>query len=1261
MSTIPSSPPAIPQQLDPHQYTGIIHSIQRRSTDRASTGSISSNDANTTSTTPNTTSNNQQQLGLALANTGKDPATLLSDLDQDLRLSAQIGVALLEDKANLERRLATSEQANQKLLDRLTASVKESSQLQRRLEEAVGNLEQAESNNRALLIALEEDRKRISRLTADAARLTTAAAQLKNLTRSHEDMKQELVAEQRRSNAAEARVKKQSERVGEMEDRLRRAIEDLEEMRQDKVLRSRKSQEALSKVRLKLLASSVLGEGGVGNAADNAELLKLVESLANENELLRSESLELHEMLELSRDEQSGLRSAMANRSAFVEDVHEEPEEDELECEGEGDGEGHQRRPKLPSRGTLLSEVMMSPSVSTSFSDFDRPSSPASTNPTSFSRSWGRGLARTNSSRSTSPGRIGGLDDTLSRFGAVSFDPSVSRGPGTARRRGAAASQGMLSRSTGPVQQPSSASGVVPFGRGHSRRAMSMDVTSYGRRASGDLSHLMMDRPPTSPTISAPYSPSISGRPESIRSVATDDDARPRRSHHRPLSLSLGPSLFPLVPEDGQSPSPSSGSTFPNNTFTKRHRSSASVSMSVSRSTSSGGELPTNPSGLSLSSPTRKRTSRGFDDGNEEDRMHQGAKVLVTVDSATQTSPPPATPTNPRFGSRLRHDSPRGRGYGGLGVGARGISPSGGFETPPPSDLSVSEGDSQYGLGIAASASAAGLGAEGHRTTQALGSLIEHAAKLLVRVQSADVVTLEKRLKKQNLPGDVRHLAQANLKELVNDIEGIRTHFRRVLENERVSTKDSALSPESSQESHVLRRDFVSLVKLFRDLLFETSRLRSLVNRVQLEPSLASSLRELDTINSIDNEASKATSTAAGLLAPFSRLFNNVVGTTEEPVTPPPPVSTPRPSIRPIAKLTGSSAVTSAVVNVEFGSGAVRRAVASRPGEEGSPDLPSPSQRSQTSLTHKKSDNQVRRDLSSIFAGGLPAPRSPTGEPWVVVSNKARPTPSSNPLGCLLAAYRPAVSLSTTTNAVLDSFAQARPEPSEPTLLERQLRPRGLSDSSIRSTFIAHANPQHRLLSPATLALSSEGTSGDVVAQPISISIGSGPDGSSCPDLREQLTVLSTSMRKPSIAKLRKKDSRGSSLSRSHTEDPVDSEPPPPVPSLPISISASPKGIDFGGATHAHHHRLRGDGLGPVGSAPQGFGPAIVATPPPATSGSLFNNLSHWASRATGLSGVTGDASAPEDDGSRKGRTDEWTGPSSLGQRGDSWARRAGG
>jgi hypothetical protein len=53
------------------------------------------------------------------------------DLEADLRLAAELGQGLLREKTVLQQRLEAAEKGQQKLLDRLTSSVKENSQLQR--------------------------------------------------------------------------------------------------------------------------------------------------------------------------------------------------------------------------------------------------------------------------------------------------------------------------------------------------------------------------------------------------------------------------------------------------------------------------------------------------------------------------------------------------------------------------------------------------------------------------------------------------------------------------------------------------------------------------------------------------------------------------------------------------------------------------------------------------------------------------------------------------------------------------------------------------------------------------------------------------------------------------------------------------------------------------------------------------------------------------------------------------------------------------
>lgn len=372
-------------------------------------------------------------------------------------------------------------------------------------------------------------------------------------------------------------------------------------------------------------------------------------------------------------------------------------------------------------------------------------------------------------------------------------------------------------------------------------------------------------------------------------------------------------------------------------------------------------------------------------------------------------------------------------------------------------------------------------------------------------------------------------------------------------------------STESLTESLVVRKDFVALVKLFRDLLFETSRLRSLVNRIELEPTLAPSLRELDGMNVVDTErTTQSSSSAGGLLAPLSRMVGTFLG---EPNKAPILRQPSRPL--PTTKLTGSSGITSATVEVEFGKGATKQAVtvgSSNSGLASTSLQKSTSSRDsiaggQSTMNSSKSGSQVKRDLNNIFAGTT---KSTAAEPWVVLPS--RNTPSSNPFGRLLSNYRP--SKSSTAYAVLDSIPHRAPVDQGPqaTLLERTLRPRGLSDSSIRSTFIAHANPHHRIVSPATLALSSEVTiNGPTETKSILVS-----KTRSVGELKKELNSLSTSVisRKQSTNRLRSKPSSMAirSTSTSSTKSTTEFIPPLPIsnnnngnlsPTSPISISIS--------------------------------------------------------------------------------------------------------
>ncbi|GAA6059166.1 hypothetical protein JCM10212_005511 [Sporobolomyces blumeae] len=1036
--------------LPPQDYGRIVHSIHRRSIERG----LSENASMPWG------SKGDAGGGSPDARGGEG-----GSFEADLRLAAEIGQALLKEKTALQQRLESVERANQKLLDRLSTSVRENAQLQRRLEETVGNLEQADSSNRALLVSLEEDRKTISRLSADSGKLVATTATLKDLQRSYDDVRQELVSERKRSSAAEAKAKKIESRANELEDRMKIAIADLEEMRQDKVLRSRKSGDALAKARAKYARNSDDERSGPSISASTAadtkdniettELLKLVENLVTENNLLRSESMELHGLLESTREEQLDHRSPLVSQEV----VPEEDEDDVRRAENDEDDTPApfaQRRLSMLSAGSVPPESITSPSLSHSGFEFEPHRTPLSPNSLLYQRTGGASPFSSQTSELNRPFRSD--DDSASM--ATRLPTGVRRSNSQRGCRPPPAS----SHSTGMLS-----GGKLPFGRGrgHNRRSLSMDISSSMPAGQGPSPLVEPESAPTSPNPN--YSPST--RPASIFSNASEDpdsSIRPRR-HHRPLSLSLGPSLFPDVPEDD--------SARPLSPFTRsqgHRRRSSHTPLPVSESLGSA------PSGLSLSSPPKVHM--------DSTRRPPRERAPATSDCGTQTSPPASPRANPYSPlpsvsgpfstASTPHRSPHSTDYGR----SPSLSPK-----PAASRSHTSVSDvSEERLFEAHSATPGSTPFD--QRTAALGQLTEHVVKLLARLQAADVATQSKRLAKQNLPGgDVKHVASANLKDLVHEVDSMRDRFRRVLEQERAAVvrDPSNHALLHGAESLVSRREFVALVKLLRDLLFEASRLRSLVNRVQLDPSLASRLAELDDAQSVDDEISARPSIKnGGLLAPLSRLFGATLSPGEHPTLSNRSSSA---QLRASVKRGGSSAVSSATVNVEFGQGAVRASSTdpTPPRDQPAAMRPAP----------------PRRDLSSIFAGST---TRTTADPWVVLpasTDATAPTASRPmapvrtpglvsaastassylPFGRMLASYRPA--MSSTTNAVLDSIPHAprdnasTDEPA-PTLLERQLRPRGLSDSSIRSSFLAHgvANPHHRVLTPATLALSSEPT-----------------------------------------------------------------------------------------------------------------------------------------------------------------------------------------
>lgn len=386
--------------------------------------------------------------------------------------------------------------------------------------------------------------------------------------------------------------------------------------------------------------------------------------------------------------------------------------------------------------------------------------------------------------------------------------------------------------------------------------------------------------------------------------------------------------------------------------------------------------------------------------------------------------------------------------------------------------------------------------------------LVDHLAKILAKLRSADIPTLNKRLKKQNLPGDVAHLSRSTMRALGAEVADLRHLFRGIGEHGSLPS----------------RRDYTLLLKLLKDVFAELIDLQTIVNDVTIDPHLAKKLQRA-AYRDEEDEANKAKQ-GGGLgwiAAPITKFFVTPAGESEVPPDHSPARNgrpTERGRLQPTtikaSKQLASTSATTTHVSVEFGgTGIVRRATPAAPTTTTAtagpairdtlppspretiehPTVPPVPGQSDPSATlrvpkplHRSKSRANRNELLGIFAGAQ-RPVSPAGGPWHVVTGppgsgvngipKTIRAVSSTHFGDKLTKTHRSPEgrkrLPAAVDAVIDSSADqlqgADPasieEPVPAPLLERQLRPRGLSDSSIRSTFHSHAPPEASLVTPS--------------------------------------------------------------------------------------------------------------------------------------------------------------------------------------------------
>lgn len=337
--------------------------------------------------------------------------------------------------------------------------------------------------------------------------------------------------------------------------------------------------------------------------------------------------------------------------------------------------------------------------------------------------------------------------------------------------------------------------------------------------------------------------------------------------------------------------------------------------------------------------------------------------------------------------------------------------------------------------------------------------ILERVTSLLLRMTQADALTLNNRLKRQNLKGaDVKHLSRTTVGSILSDSTQLRSHFRAYLEDDNIPTACS-------------RKDLRGLFKLFRECFEEMGQMRITLNDVLLDPSLAPKISEMALDPAKAAERERQAAKGSSWTNPLAKLFGSV--TTSSATDSSPPVREAPPMTRALSrgrdtrqrglvvpKMAPALAPTATTVNVDFSSG-VARSMTTTPSQ----DLRRDQMRRTVSSTTASPPPTSQASFMGLFAG---APRpGPPADPWVVLpdSSNRRVNPSTlglDPSATATlgrSAMRNAARLSQNVDAVIDvdSPAQDNEDTISP-LLQRTLRRRGLSDSSIHSTFMSQAD-----------------------------------------------------------------------------------------------------------------------------------------------------------------------------------------------------------
>jgi hypothetical protein len=360
-----------------------------------------------------------------------------------------------------------------------------------------------------------------------------------------------------------------------------------------------------------------------------------------------------------------------------------------------------------------------------------------------------------------------------------------------------------------------------------------------------------------------------------------------------------------------------------------------------------------------------------------------------------------------------------------------------------------------------------------------LSSVLERASSLLHRLTVSDALTLTNRLKRQHLAGDVSHLSRSTVNSIVSEATLLRSNFRSLLEDDKIVIACT-------------RKDLRALFNFIKDSFGELGDLRVTLNDIILDPSLAPKISEARMNPSKGLAGKESAGGAAGWIAPIVKLFqgeeksallsSNITSTHGllKSNSRGGASTTQKPTPRVVPKLSPALSASTTTVNVEFQSGGSGRAITSTHSAHPSSNDVANYRMQRTSEDEMRAKTSA--SVMGIFAGA-PKPVISPQDPWIVIPTPSRKPPS--PLSQLVNqgfetgetrsgvgsrvltvgrnTLKVNAQLSRVVDAVIDvqsPTVAATPSDYQATLTHRGLRPRGLSDSSIHTTLLNHAEDQ---------------------------------------------------------------------------------------------------------------------------------------------------------------------------------------------------------